>query len=155
MKAGMMIGLALAAGILSPAPGLAQQIDWVAAKAAFDAGAGAAEKPDERAEVIGCAAFWSHWADAANAGRVPAEAGRRVSPLLVVPDAGLLAFGWLLVAIQPEGNEDPNALEAEVEAAMTEIEPFAQEKVTAALAGDGAALSGVMGILGTCQMPPE
>lgn len=155
MKAVMMVGLALAAGALTPVPALAQQVDWAAAKAAFEAGAGGDEKPDERAEMIGCAAFWSQWANAANAGRVPADAGRTVSPLLVVPDAGMLAFGWLLASIQPEGNEDPAALEAEVEAAMVEVEPLAREKITAALSGDGAALRGVMVVLGTCQMPPE
>lgn len=155
MKAGMMIGLVLAVGALAPAPALAQQVDWAAAKTAFEAGAGGDEKSDERVEIIGCAALWSQWAEAANAGRVPAEAGRTVSPLLVVPDAGMLAFGWLLASIQPEGNEDPAALEAEVEAAMVEVEPLAREKITAALAGDGGALRGVMGVLGTCQMPPE
>jgi hypothetical protein len=155
MEAGMMAGLALAAGALTPRPVLAQQVDWVAAKAAFETGADGDEKPDERAEMIGCAAFWSQWANAANAGRVPAEAGRTVSPLLVVPDAGMLAFGWLLASIQHEGNEDTAALEAEVEAVMAEVEPLAREKITAALAGDRAALRGVMGVLGKCQMPPE
>jgi hypothetical protein len=151
----MMVGLALAAGALMPAPLLAQQVDWAAAKAAFEAGEGVDEKPDERSEMIGCAAFWSQWANAANAGRVPPEAGRAVSPLLIVPDAGMLAFAWLLASIQPEGNEDTAALEAEVEAAMVEVEPLAREKITAALAGDGAALRGVMGVLGTCQMRPQ
>ena len=155
MRAGIMIGLVLATGALAPAPALAQQVDWAAAKTAFEAGAGAGEKPDERVEIIGCAAFWSQWAKAANAGRVPVEAGRTVSPLLVAPNAGMLAFGWLLASIQPEGNENPAALEAEVEAAMIKIEPLAHEKITAALAGDGGALRGVMGVLGTCQMPPE
>ena len=148
MKARMMIGLALAAGALTPVPALAQRVDWPAAKTSFEGGAGGDEKPDERVEIIGCSAFRSQWAKAANAGLVPAEAGRTVSPLPVVPDAGMLAFGWLLASIQPKGNEDPTALKAEVEAAMVEIEPLAREKITSALAGDGGALRGVTGVLG-------
>ncbi len=155
MKAGMMIGPALAAGALTPVPALAQQVDWAVAKTALGAGAGGDEKPDERVEIIGCAAFWSQWAEAANAGRVPAEAGRTVSPLVAVPNAGMLALGWLLASIQPKGKEDSAALEAEVEAAMVEVEPLAREEITAALAGDGGALRGVMGVLGASQMPPE
>lgn len=150
-----MIALALAAGGIAPAPALAQSIDWNAAKAAFDAGANGPDKPDERAKIVGCAAFWSQWNAAVLEQRVPADAGRLVSPLLVAPDSNVMAFGWLLVSIEPVGNEDPAAVEAEVEAAMAEVEPFAKGKVDAALAGDGAALAGVMSLLGICHALPE
>ena len=155
MKAGIKIGLALVSGALLPAPALAQQIDWNAAKAAFEAGANGSETPDEREEYAGCTAFWSEWSDAAHAGRVPAVVGQTINPALVAPDSGSVALEWLYILIEPRAGETQAAAENEASAMLAAINPLATEKVEAALKGDAAAMRGVMGILGTCQAPPE
>ncbi len=149
------IAFALGAAVLAASPSLAQQVDWNAAKAAFEAGVSSADKPDDRDKQIGCTAFWSEWNNAVNAGRVPADAGTRVSPLLVAPDSNIMAFGWLVVSIEPGAGEDPDAVEAEIEAGLKEVEPFAAQAVNDALAGNGQSLAGVMRMLGICDTLPD
>jgi hypothetical protein len=155
MKHEMILALALGAAALVPAPALAQPLDWNAAKTEFEAGVRSADKPDDRDKQIGCTAFWSEWNNAVNAGRVPTEAGARVSKLLVAPDSNMMALGWLMVSIEPEAGEDPAAVEAEVEAGLKEVEPFAAQAVSNALAGNGQSLAGVMRMLGICDTLPD
>ncbi|MFN4021116.1 MAG: hypothetical protein ACK4IC_11440 [Erythrobacter sp.] len=155
MNRGLIVTLALAATALAPAPTLAQQVDWNMAKAAFDAGVADTDHPDDRDKRIGCAAFWSAWNNAANAGRVPADAGTRVSSLLVAPDSNIMALGWLMASLEPGAGEDQEAVETAVMAQLQELEPFAALAVSNALAGDGPSLTDVMRLLGVCQTFPE
>jgi hypothetical protein len=151
----MVTALVLAAGLLAPAPALAQGVDWKAASDAFEAARTAPPKPVTYGDILACAAFSSEWSRSASGiAQAARERGAEVHPGLVDPRAGnrVVVMELKIAANRPSG--DAAMIDAETKAMRGQLDRFADQTVATALRGDPAAVQGLMNILGTCEAMP-
>lgn len=154
-KAGF-IALALAAGAFAQAPAQAQQVDWAAAKAAFDAPKSQPPKPVTRGDLIACNVFWTEWMrQGVGPATIAKERGADVHPGLLEQNvyANMTSTGLRLATKIP--GEDMAQIRAQTDAMTRQMERAADETVSKALKGDTGTLLGIMGLLGSCQIMPD
>ncbi|MDF7777748.1 hypothetical protein P1X14_21005 [Sphingomonas sp. AOB5] len=137
--------LILPAALLLALPVAAQQsgTDWVAAAKAYDAGKNSGTSPQTTGEYTTCAAYWTNWAKALKAKRIPAVDLKPLPAAVKLPAAQQTANGWL--ALLKQKNIPDRNLASE--------QATVSARIDAAIGGDGAAANATLEWLGLCPLP--
>ena len=136
---------ALAAGTLMPFPAHAAGPDWKSASSAYAKARDAAKKSRAQPDYALCAGNWAAWDDALYDGKVTDEAQATLDADLRIDGADEKVNLWRLWL-----GDDTRTFET-----FDKHREDAKGLIDRAMDGDQAALAGIMGTLGNCQLPKD
>jgi hypothetical protein len=137
--------VALAAGTLVSVPARAGEPDWKTASAAYAKARDAAKKSKAQPDFALCAGNWAAWDDAIYDGKVTDQAQATLDADLRVDSADEKVNLWRLWL-----GDDSKTFDI-----FDQHRENARGQIDRAMGGDVAALAGIMGTLGACQLPKD